>query len=182
MKLDVQLTGTEAVRRQLLRIGAQATQKALDKTVVEVEAYVMREAGQHTKTGALFASVDKRRIPGGWEVFHDLQRAPHAVFVHWGTGLHGPKGKKYKIEPKAGGTYKSYKDIDGKTVRKGIHAGGRARVALRWPSGGAFRFARLVMHPGIEGDPWMVRAAQRAPALFARHVQDQINRLSATGA
>lgn len=175
MKLDVKLTGAEAVRRQLLRLGAQSTQKALDKTVVDVEAYVMREAGQHTRTGALFASVDKRRIPGGWEVFHDLQRAPHAVFVHWGT-------KPHVIRPKAGGAYKAYKDADGKTRRKGIPAGGRARVALRWPSGGQFAFAKEVHHPGYKGDPWMVRAAQLAPALFARHVQDQINRLSSPGA
>lgn len=150
MKLDVKLTGAEAVRRQLLRIGAQAAQKALDKTVVEVQDYVMREAGQHTRTNALFSSVDKRRTPGGWEVFHDLQRAPHAVFVHWGTRPH-------VIRP-------------------------RTKRTLRWPSGGQFAFAKEVRHPGYKGDRWMVRAAQLAPALFARHVQDQINRLSAPGA
>lgn len=169
MKLDAKLTGAEAVRRQLLRLGALA-QKALDATASEVEAYVMHEAGQHTQTGALFASVTKRRIPGGWEIFHDLQRAPHAVFVHWGARPH-------VIRPKAGGSYTSFKDASGKTVRKGIPAGGRARVALRWTKGNAFAFAREVNHPGYKGDPWMARAAAMAPTVFARQVQDRINRI-----
>lgn len=182
MKLNVKLSGSEAVRRQLLRIGAQAAQKALDKTVVEVEDYVRREAGQHTRTGALFASVDKHRTPDGWEIFHDLQRAPHAMFVHWGTRPH-------VIRP-TGSSLASQRELYGPGgSQRGLTAAGRLKpmpggrkLVLRFPVGGGFRFAQFVNHPGYKGDPWMVRAAALAPAIFTRHVQDQINRLSAPGA
>ncbi len=53
-------------------------------------------AGRHSKTGALFQSVYNRAIPGGREVGHDPQRAPHALFVNFGTRPHviRPKDKK----------------------------------------------------------------------------------------
>ncbi len=55
-----------------------------------------RGADRHHKTGALRQSLFNRAIPNGREVGHDMQRAPHAVFVQFGTRPHviRPKNKK----------------------------------------------------------------------------------------
>lgn len=47
--------------------------------------------------------------------------------------------------------------------------------ALRWASGGKFRFAKRVNHPGYRGDPYFVRAAARIPQLFAAEVEKRLN-------
>lgn len=47
----------------------------------------------------------------------------------------------------------------------------KRKKALRWAAGGVFAFAKGVNHPGYKGDPYFVRAAREAPALFERHLQ-----------
>ena len=42
------------------------------------------------------------------------------------------------------------------------------KQALRWPAGGGFAFAKVVQHPGFEGDPWMIRARDAAAAAILR--------------
>ncbi|MEY2656190.1 MAG: hypothetical protein RLZZ524_3218 [Pseudomonadota bacterium] len=56
----------------------------------------LRGADRHTKTGALRQSLYNRAIPKGREVGHDPARAPHALFVNFGTRPHviRPKDKK----------------------------------------------------------------------------------------
>ena len=96
MKLTARTVGGENVRRQLAKLG-QSPRRALDRLAEDVEDYVEREAGKHSKSGALFASIGKRRTgPTGWIVGHDTQRAKHALFVHWGTKPHliVPKNKR----------------------------------------------------------------------------------------
>lgn len=144
MKLKLDIAGDQAVRDRLLRIGS-SPRKVLDQTAVDVEDYIRDEAAKHQRTGALVSSVYKRRITDGWELGHDPRRAPHAVFVHWGTRPH-------KIRP-------------------------RHKKALRWPSGGAgFVFARGANHPGYRGDPWLTRAAARAPQMFKARLRVQLNK------
>lgn len=97
MKLNVNVTGTDQVRAMLARLGPALSNQALAETVVKVEDYVRAEAGKHFKTGALNSSIYKQRqADGSWEVGHDLQRAPHALFVMFGTKPHviRPKNKK----------------------------------------------------------------------------------------
>jgi len=55
-------------------------------------------ADKHFKTGALVESLGHgpKQIPGGWEIGHNRQRAPHAAFVHWGTRPHVIKPSKRK--------------------------------------------------------------------------------------
>ncbi len=74
-------------RIQTQRVGRLANQVFDD---------VQAGADAHTQTGALADSVQMRSIKDGYEIFHDLQRAPHALFVHWGTRPHviKPKHKK----------------------------------------------------------------------------------------
>lgn len=105
--LQVKITGTDAMRAKLQRVGDVLTDQALATTAVEVEDYIEREAAKHNKTGALVRSIYKTPIPGGgWEIGHDLQHAPHALFVHWGTRPHiiKPKNKK-ALRWAAGGAF-----------------------------------------------------------------------------
>lgn len=72
--------------------------KMLTKSVVLEMSQIVFDhmqagADRHTKTGALFQSVYNRAIPDGREIGHDPGRAPHAMFVVWGT-------KPHKIKPK----------------------------------------------------------------------------------
>lgn len=166
MKVTVKVSGTQAVRLQMQRL-ARAPFKALAQTAEDVEEIAEAGAAKHNKTGALVRSLYLRRIADGFEIGHDLQHAPHAVFVHWGTEPH-------VIRPRAGGVYKSYTKSDGRSTRTGVTKGGRERTMLRWPvAGGAdgFAFAKKVHHPGYKGDPWLIRAAADAPRLFELHLQ-----------
>lgn len=140
--IKVTLTGIEAVREKFAKLNAIAQGQALSRTAVDVERYVEQQADMHTKTGALVQSVYSRKTPGGYEIGHDLQRAPHALFVHWGA-------KPHVIKPKT-------------------------KKTLRWAAGGAFAFAKEVNHPGYKGDPWIKRAADLAPRIFAKHVDQLI--------
>jgi hypothetical protein len=59
----------------------------------------------------------------------------YGEYIHEGTGLYGPKRKKYLIKPKN-------------------------RKMLQFLKGGVFKYARKVLHPGIRPDPFIVRAAK----------------------
>lgn len=155
MKLNVTLSGDKSMRRKLKEIGQQLAGRALAATAVDVERYIEGQAAKHNGKGDLVRSIYKRREGQAWEIGHDPRVAPHALFVHWGTGLWGPKRAKYPIKP-------------------------RNKKALRWPAGGAFKFSKGVMHPGIPPDLWLVRAARQAPLDFARHVERQLARIRAT--
>lgn len=147
MRVTTTFTGTDAVRRKLQQIGSQTAFRSLAATAEDAETYITSETAKHTKTGRLERSIYQRRIgPMAFEVGHDLQHAPHALFVHWGT-------KPHVIRPKD-------------------------KKALRWPVASGFAFAKVVRHPGYAGDPWLVRAAARAPADFERHVLAQLARIT----
>lgn len=112
MKIDIDVSGTERVRGMLARIGTRMSADALAGAAVELEDYIANESGKHTKSGALVQSVFKKRLPdGGWEIGHDLRRAPHAVFVHWGTKAHLIKPKDKKSLRWAGGGKFSFAKI-----------------------------------------------------------------------
>lgn len=110
--IEVNVTGTQALRAKLERIGAVLTQQALDGTAVELEQYIEGEAATHHRTGRLVRSIYKARIPGGWTIGHDLQHAPHARFVVEGTRPHliTPKNKKALRWP-VGGKFAFAKEV-----------------------------------------------------------------------
>ena len=102
MKFTQDLSGTEAIRRKLEQIGDNLAKRALAETAEEIEENIGEWAGRHTKpggTGALFRSIVARPLGDGsqWEIGHDLQVAPHALFVHWGTRPHKIKPKNKKM-------------------------------------------------------------------------------------
>lgn len=156
MKVVAKVTGSEEVRRTLLRIGAQGAQRALAATAEDVEDYVHGQAAKHTKTGALARSVTKAKLsPLAWLVGHDSS-APYALFVHWGTKPHTIAPRRKKVLRWA---------VDGKSYPS----------EERGPKG-FFRFAGKVHHPGYKGDPYLVRAAALAPDIFARHLANIISK------
>lgn len=142
--IKVTISGIDGVQAELGKL-ADAPQKAVKEFAQRVHDLAEIGADKHTDTGALFRSLYLRSIPKGWEVGHDLQMAPHAVFVHWGT-------KPHVIRPK------NRKAL--RWVPKG---------------GGSFAFAKEVNHPGYKGDPWLSRAAADAmrefPAMVQKHLK-----------
>ena len=105
MKIEVTLTGTEAIRDQFARLNRTAQFKAMAKTSQELYDYVELAADKHTKTGALFQSVFQKREGETFLIGNDLQRAPHAAFVHWGTRPHDIRPKRKKVLRWASGNY-----------------------------------------------------------------------------
>lgn len=96
MDLRVDLLGAEDVQRRLATLPEQLREHVLAQMAQIAYDTAFREADAHTQTGALIASLDKRPIEGGWEIGHDLQQAPHALFVHWGTRPHEIRAKNRK--------------------------------------------------------------------------------------
>lgn len=158
MRIDTQVTGDREVRSELLRLGTVARQ-ALDGTAEEAEEYIEGEAGSHSKGGALFRSVFKRRVQNGWELGHDLQVAPHALWVHWGA-------KPHDIKPKPG---RPVKGAPGRPPKGKV-------PALRFAHGGGYFFAVVIHHPGNAPDPWLPRAAAQAPRIFDEQLQARLGR------
>ena len=148
--IELNLDGLDQVRQQFARLVPAVQQQVLNGLAQVAFDTAQRGADAHTKTGALARSLFLR--PEGedaWIIGHNQQTAPHALFVHWGTRAH-------IIRP-------------------------RDKKALRWPSGqGAgtrFLFAQFVRHPGYEGDPWLVKAADNAVQQFdaiVRRVQGTV--------
>lgn len=134
--ISIDIEGLDSVRERFSRLVPEVKQQVLNGMAQVAFDTAQRQVDTHTQTGALARSLRLR--PEGdsaWIVDHDLQHAPHALFVHWGTRKHPifPKNKK----------------------------------ALRWVGGGKFIFAKFVKeHPGYEGDPWLVKAADEAVRQF----------------
>lgn len=102
-------------------------------------------------------------------VYLDGERAPHLIFQHEGTGLYGPKGEKYDIFP-----------VNGKMLRFVTSPGTapwRPAPYGRFHKDG-FTYAYGVTHPGVEGDPFLYRAADDrrsfVNAIFDRQIEQSI--------
>lgn len=102
MRVTATTTGLDEVRRAMAN-ATQAPKQALARAAEDVEEFVEGAAGTHSKSGALVASTYLRRVGQDFEVGHDGQRAPHALFVHWGTRPHKIAPKKKGVLRWAGG-------------------------------------------------------------------------------
>lgn len=137
--INLNIDGLAPVREQFARLIPETQERVLKGMAQVAFDTAQRQADTHTQTGALARSLFlKKTGEAAWAVGHDLQHAPHALFVHWGSRPH-------EIRP-------------------------REKRVLRWPSGRGggthFAFARLVHHPGYEGDAWLVKAADEAVRQF----------------
>ncbi len=135
-EIDRQLSG---IRRTLLRLVPDLSREVTESTAQETLEQARQGADKHTKTGALVRSLKlRRRGDNQLEVYHDLQMAPHALFVHWGT-------KPHEIRPRK-----------------------RQALRFVPKGGGEFVFAKVVHHPGYKGDPYLVRARTAIAERFGR--------------
>lgn len=137
--LNLSIEGLDRVRQSFARLVPEVKQQVLNGMAQVAYDTAQRQADTHTQTGALARSLRLR--PDGdsaWIVDHNLQAAPHALFVHWGTRAH-------VIRPR-----------DKKALRWPSGQGGGTR----------FIFAKFVNHPGYAGDPWLVHAADEAVRQF----------------
>ncbi|MBE2294770.1 MAG: hypothetical protein IAF00_07455 [Phycisphaerales bacterium] len=141
--IEIKPEGIAEVRAAFKKLVPELQQQALNDLAQVAFDTAQRQVDTHTQTGALARSLRLR--PDGddaWIIDHDTQHAPHAVFVHWGTRAHDIRPRDKKV--------------------------------LRWTQGGGNRtsyvFARFVRHPGYEGDPWLVTAAEEAIRQFDRIV------------
>lgn len=94
--IHLQIAGLDAIETRLQELPKKIEGKVLRHFADFVHEKALDRADKHTKTGALFQSLYSRPIPHGYEIGNDPQRAPHAVFVHWGTKPHVIKPKKRK--------------------------------------------------------------------------------------
>ncbi len=160
----VRVEGVSALRVTLPKIPKEIERLTILRMSQIAFDSTQRGAGRHSKTGALFQSVYNRAIPGGREVGHDPQRAPHALFVNFGT-------KPHIIRPRPGGPSSNSSDFG--PVRTG------ERKALRWVIGNRYVFAKFVRHPGYKGDPYILDAATDAMAQF-KQIVDQATKDAAS--
>lgn len=96
MTISIQVTGLNEVKGELLQLPERLEREVIRQISDIAMRSVEAGAARHNRTGALFQSVYNRAIPNGREVGHDPQRAPHALFVVFGTRPHKirPKDKK----------------------------------------------------------------------------------------
>jgi len=67
----------------------------------------------------------------------DKKEAPYGIYVHEGTGIYGPKGARYSIEPR-----------------------NAKWLAFFWERQGSFVFSKKVMHPGSDDDQFLYNALE----------------------
>lgn len=95
--IEIRAEGVEEIRRSFARLAPSAKRQALEGVAQTAFDTARREVAKHVRTGALEDSLSlKPEGEDAWIVGHDSNRAPHAIFVHWGTRPHtiGPKERK----------------------------------------------------------------------------------------
>ena len=95
--IRVNLQGAQAAARRL-NAAPELIRRAIAVTAQEAHDKHVEPAIQpRRKTGALEESLFLRRNNElEYEIGHDLNRAPHALFVHWGTRPHVIRPRKRK--------------------------------------------------------------------------------------
>ncbi len=95
--IEISILGAEEISRHLVAAPEKIQARVIREMSQIVYDSAQRGADAHTKTGAMARSLFNRAIPGGREIGHDLQAAPHAVFVHWGTKPHEIRPRRRKV-------------------------------------------------------------------------------------
>lgn len=140
------LEGADELRARLRAIGSTT---ALMRGV-QIEAVRRAKLKVPRKTGTLArriipGSVDPR---GAWV----KARTPYAAAVELGSGLYGPRHRKYEIKPKRG------RMLAWPASGGDRRLSGRARKNVK----GGWIFARKVMHPGVKPRPYLIPGAKEA--------------------
>ncbi len=90
MPIKISVSGATEAREFVVGVPEKVSRRAILQMSQVAYDSMQRGANAHTKTGALFQSVYNRPTGtgSGREVGHDPQRAPHAIFVVFGTRPH----------------------------------------------------------------------------------------------
>lgn len=145
--MAIKLEGLDKVQAAFGRLSKNLQGSLLDGVSQAAYDDAYASIGKHDKrsTGRLLSSLQHNKRHGVHEIGHDIQRAPHAVYLHFGTGEWGAFRKKILIKAKK-------------------------KKALRWPvgvgEGSGFAFARFVETRGVKPDPWLERAKDAAMEAF----------------
>lgn len=95
--IRIEVSGIETNRVRLGEV-IPKTHEAVRELAERIFEFAFQKADAHTKSGELIRSLGTGPVPikDGWEIGHDLQIAPHALFVHWGTQSHVIRPKERK--------------------------------------------------------------------------------------
>jgi len=175
MPISIRVAGTELVTNELIGLTPKLERTVLARMSQIAFDEAQRGAGTHSKKGDLFASLYNRKTAtGGREVGHDPQRAPHALWVNFGTRPHKIKGKPlptpYRVYPKDPNGVLAFK-VRGIFRRWYL----KRQKTLRWVVGNRFVFANSIQHPGYRGDAYIIRAADDAIRQFNAIVNEAFN-------
>lgn len=103
MPIKVTIPNTKEMLRELANIEPTVERVAIAGMSQIAYDAMLSGAERHHKKGALVQSTYNKPITGGREVGHDPQRAPHALFVVFGTRPHKIVPNKKKMLRWAGG-------------------------------------------------------------------------------
>lgn len=143
MAISVRVNGIDAANHSIVSLTPTMASTVLKRMSQIAFDQMQSGAGKHSKSGNLFASVYNRITgPMSREVGHD----PARLTVNWNGGTNRAIFVLFGTRPHV--------------IRP------RNKKVLRWPSGGAFAFAKQVNHPGYSGDNYMQRAADEAVRQF----------------
>ncbi len=95
--ITIDILGAQELTRRLAAVPDNLQRRVIREMSQIIYDSAQRAADTHTKTGALARSLVNKPIPNGRYVGHDLQAAPHAVFVHWGTKPHEIRPRRRKV-------------------------------------------------------------------------------------
>lgn len=121
------------VRGTFDRANKQALAESLQKIQEAAKAAVQFRSKSHKLSASIKTTIHS---PTDGEVYLDEDVAPHAPFVHDGTGVFGDSHHSIVIVPENG-------------------------KALHWKQGGREFFASRVVSDGQPGDPFLYDAAAR---------------------
>lgn len=110
--ISVEISGVAELNARLAGLAGTLQGEVLRDVAQAVYDSAEKGADAHTIDGFLHRSVYMHQIKDGYEIGHDARRAPHAVFVHWGTKPHiiRPKDRKALRWP-AGGAFAFAKEV-----------------------------------------------------------------------
>lgn len=160
--IEINTEGLDAIRDTFKRLVPEVKGQGLNGMAQVAFDAAQQQANTHTVTGALADSLMLPRPVGdsAWIIEHNLQVAPHALFVHWGTRAHEINALPFPFPVWYARTTKTGKKVP--YLKK--------KRSLRWTAGAGggthYVFAMHVHHPGYKGDPWRVNAADEAVRQF----------------
>ena len=129
MKLVVDFQSTMSKENLSLDVKS-VRDRFLNKAGKDIQIRAMEHHRFNSRSGRLLGAISYAVHGDQVEISVDTSKAPYAPFIHDGTGIWGPTRRAYAIFP-------------------------REHMALAFDG----RFARKVVHQGIQADPFLFAAA-----------------------